>query len=601
MFRLHAALFATVVLLAAGQLVPAHADAGKAPVATPATTPMSDLAERYFERWLAFNPLSATQSVGDARFDGVFVNNLSALHREQVKAWLGDTLRELDQIDPAGLSDAERLDHALLRDQVSLDLEGLAHRSDWLPINQMDATPITLVQLASTHQQQPFKTVSDYERFLTRLAGLPGWMDQAIVNMRAGMAAGVVQPRILMQRVLPQLRSQIVTDVRKSGFHVPIARMPAHFSKADRQRLTQAYRQLIQREIVPSFRRLHDFIEREYLPRCPTSAGIGAVPGGEAYYAYLVRLNTSTNLGPDAIHAIGLREVARIRAEIDALRQRVGFEGSYQAFLASLNTNPMFRPFRHESDVIAAHKAIRRKVEPKLALLFGRTPRSPLDIRAEPAITRDTAAAHYSIGTADGSRPGVFYDPVPRPREYTTPQMTALFLHEAMPGHHYQLSLQQELPLPRFRRYSEGNNAYVEGWALYAEGLGVEMGVYDDPYQYLGRLLMEMHRAIRLVVDTGMHAKGWSRERAIAYSLDNEGGPEQAIVPEIERYMAWPGQALGYKIGELKLLELRRRAEAQLDQRFDIKAFHDQILLDGAMPLAMLEARFEAWLARQPR
>jgi uncharacterized protein (DUF885 family) len=323
-----------------------------------------------------------------------------------------------------------------------------------------------------------------------------------------------------------------------------------------------------------------------------------STPNGAAKYAFLVRQNTSTKLTPEQIHTIGLNEVARIRLEMEKVKTEVEYAGDLNAFFKSLESNPKLTPFKTEADLINAFKEIQQRVEPTLDKMFAHKPRSPLEIRPEPEITRATAAAHYATGTRDGSRPGVFYAPVRDATTYNSTRMTSLFLHEALPGHHFQLSLNLESDLSRFRRYSYFN-AFGEGWALYTESLGKDLGVYNDPYQYLGRLAAEMHRAIRLVVDTGMHAKGWTREQAISYSLENEGGSESGAQQEVERYMAIPGQALGYKIGELKIQELRQRAEKKLGAKFDIRAFHDAILNDGNLPLAVLEEKINRWLAAQ--
>ena len=476
-----------------------------------------------------------------------------------------------------------------------MKLEELRYDFYLTPFNQFYAVPLTLVQFASTEGSQPFRTVADYEAFLQRLDGFSGWVDSAIANMREGMGKQVVQPKVLMNHVLPQLKTQIVADPTRSGFYTPVKKFPAAFSDADRTRLTAAYRKIVEEKITPAFTRLHDFVEKEYLPRCRDTSGLSAIPNGAAMYAFRARENTTTDAKPEEIHQTGLREVARIRGEMDLVRKQVGFDGDLNAFLVSVSRDPKLMPFKSEAEVIDAYRAIQRRVEPHLDKLFSRKPRAALDIRPEPEITRATAAAHYNVGAPDGSRPGVFFAPVRDPATYSTPEMTALFLHEGMPGHHFESSLTQESSLSRFRRFTRFN-AYGEGWALYAEGLGREMGLYDEPYPYLGRLLKEMHRAIRLVVDTGIHAKGWTREQAIAYSMENEGGREANHVQEIERYMAIPGQALAYKVGELKILELRRRAESKLGAKFDIREFHHELLKDGNLPLAVLEEKMNRWI-----
>ena len=555
------------------------------------------LADRYVDRTFELNPIQATWN-GDPRYVGKFVDNLTPAYRASERGLQAEVLEALKKIDPRQLPETDRLTHAVLAYRATMRLEELQYDFDLMPFNQFYSLPLTLVQFASTEGAQPFRTVADYDAFLQRLEGFPGWVDSAIAKMREGMAKQVVQPKVLMTRVLAQLKTQIVADPVQSGFYVPVKKFPATIGGADRERLTGAYRKMVEDQITPAFTRLHAFVEKEYLPRCRDTAGLSATPNGAAKYAFRARESTTTSMTPAEIHQTGLREVARIRGEIDKVRRQVGFDGDLNAFINSVPRNPQLMPFKSEAEVIEAYRVIQRRVEPRLDKLFARKPRAALEIRPEPEITRATAAAHYQIGAPDGSRPGVFYAPVRDPATYSTPKMTSLFLHEALPGHHFEGSLAQESGLPRFRRYTRFN-AYGEGWGLYAESLGREMGVYDDPWQYLGRLLAEMHRAIRLVVDTGLHAKGWTREKAIAYSLENEGGREEDQVQEIERYMAIPGQALAYKIGELKIMELRRRAQQRLGARFDIRVFHDEILKDGNLPLAVLDEKINRWMDGQ--
>jgi uncharacterized protein (DUF885 family) len=549
-----------------------------APVWSKTTLPsasiqLAALAERYTDKWLELNPLNASQLTSEERYEDKFVNDLTPEYRATVVRFNTEILQSLNKIDLKKLSAADRITRDLLDYQLHANLEEMRYDFYRTPIHQFYAMPVTLVQLASTQGAQPFRTVANYEHFLTRLGGFPGWVDSAIANMREGMRKGVVQPKVLMTRTLAQLKTQMVADPELSGFYVPVNKFPAAFSDAERIRLSANYRDMVVQKMTPAITRLHDFIANEYLPACRETAGLSSTPNGAEKYAFLARQNTSTKLTPEQIHAIGLSEVARIRQEMDKVKTEVGFAGDLNAFLKSLESNPQLTPFKTEGEVIDAFKQIQQRVAPTLDKMFAHIPRSRLEIRPEPEITKATAAAHYATGARDGSRPGVFYAPVRDATKYNTAQMTSIFLHEALPGHHFQQSLNLEADLSRFRRYSYFN-AFGEGWALYTEGLGKDLGVYTDAYQYLGRLTLEMHRAIRLVVDTGMHAKGWTREQAISYSLDNEGGRESDAQQEVERYMAIPGQALGYKIGELKILELRRFAEKKLGAKFDIRAFH---------------------------
>lgn len=580
-------------VLCAAILIPAAAISAT-PAGQPATE-LAQLADRYIARTFELNPVMATWA-GEKQYIDKFVNNLTPSFRERELAVQTETLAALDRIDSAMLAPADRLTYEVLRYRASMRRDEAQFDFYLTPFNQFYSLPLTLVQFASTEGAQPFRSVADYEAFLRRMDGFPGWVDSAISNMREGASKRVVQPKVLMQRVLVQLKTQLVTDPVKSGFYKPVLKFPASITEPDRVRLNAAYRDMVVARVVPAFARLHDFIEKEYLPRCRDSAGLSDTPNGAAKYAFRARESTTTDLSPDAIHATGLAEVARIRGEMDKVRRQVGFKGDLPAFLASITADPRHAPFKTEAEVIEAYRVIQRRVEPLLDKLFSRKPRAALEIRPEPEITRATAAAHYNVGAPDGSRPGVFYAPVRDAQTYTSPKMTSLFLHEGLPGHHFESSLAQESSLSRFRRMTRFN-AYGEGWGLYAESLGTELGVYDDPYQYLGRLLAEMHRAIRLVVDTGMHAKGWSREQAIAFSIENEGGREADVVQEIERYMAIPGQALSYKIGELKIMELRRLAEQKLGAKFDVRAFHEELLKDGNLPLAVLEEKLKRWIA----
>ncbi|MDQ4140591.1 MAG: DUF885 domain-containing protein, partial [Bacteroidota bacterium] len=362
---------------------------------------------------------------------------------------------------------------------------------------------------------------------------------------------------------------------------------------------TQAYTQAIKEKVVPTYKKLHDFMEQEYLPKSRTTSGINAVPNGDKYYNYLVRYWTTTDKTPDEIFNTGQQEVKRIRAEMEKVKEQVGFKGDLPAFFKFVQTDVRFKPFKADQEVLNAYQDIEKRMQPQLKQLFGRVPKSKFEVRQTEEFREASASAEYNPPAPDGSRPGVFYVPVLNPKDYNRTEMESLFLHEAIPGHHYQISLQYENEdLPKFRRFG-WYGANGEGWALYTESLGKELGLYTDPYQYFGRLGNEMHRAIRLVVDAGMHSKGWTREQAIQFSKENEAADEQSIVAEIERYMAIPGQALSYKTGELKIRELRNRYQQQLGSKFSISNFHDEILRDGVMPLQVLETKMNAWAAEQ--
>jgi uncharacterized protein (DUF885 family) len=389
----------------------------------------------------------------------------------------------------------------------------------------------------------------------------------------------------------------MVTDVTKSIFYQPITNIPDSIDAKEKARLNDAYSKAISEKIVPAYTKLHDFLKNEYIPKAGTTSGVNAIPNGDAYYQMMIAQWTTTDLKPDSIFKLGESEVARIRSEMEKVKVQVGFKGDLQAFFKYVNEDKKFRPFKTDQEVIDAFKAIEKKIDPTLKSLFNLVPKIPFEVRQTEEFREMSASAEYSQGAPDGSRPGIFYVPVIKPEDYNISGMETLFLHEAIPGHHYQISLQQEnQELPRFRR-TLWYGAYGEGWALYSESLGKELGLFSDPIQYFGHLGDEMHRAIRLVVDVGLHTKGWTREQAIKYMMDNEPIAEQGAVAEIERYMAIPGQALSYKIGQLKIRELRTRAEKELGEKFNIGLFHDEVLKYGILPLNLLEQRIDQWIA----
>jgi uncharacterized protein (DUF885 family) len=465
-----------------------------------------------------------------------------------------------------------------------------------MPVAQITSLPLYVSQLAGGRSVHPFETVKDYEDWLKRVADYLVWVDTAIENMKEGMEKGIVQPKVLMERVLTQLEPFIETPTEEHIFYQPILLLDDEISDTDHYLLTEAYQKMIEDQLKPKYRELYSFIQDTYLPACRTTTGILDLPNGQATYDYLIRLHTSTDMTADEIFELGKKEVARIRGEMEKVIAEIGFEGDLRAFLEHVRSNPEQMPFTKPEEVIANFNNIHERMTPQLEQVFDVEPKAGFEVRRTEAFREASASAEYVPGTKDGSRPGTFYVPIPDVDNYNKFADEALFLHEAIPGHHFQLSLQQEnQDLPAFL-HPEGIGVFVEGWALYAESLGKELGLYEDPYQYFGMLSMEMHRAIRLVVDAGMHAKGWTREEAIQYSLENEAESEAAITSEIERYMATPGQALSYKIGQLKIRELRGKAEAELGEKFDIKAFHRQVLGTGSLPLELLEEKIIGWI-----
>jgi uncharacterized protein (DUF885 family) len=590
---------------AADQAAPAAATAAPTAVAAATESPAAAEArklhehfEAYFEESLVLNPVAAT-SIGDYRYNDRFEVNISPAWRAKSEQLERTYLERVRAVDATQLQGQDLLSQQIFISGRELEIESYRFPSHLIPLNQFYSTPNSFVQLGSGNGLHPFKSVKDYDDFLKRVDGFVAWTDQAIVNMREGMAKGYTLPRVLAERVLPQLQAQLVAKPEDSLFWGPIRNLPAEFPAADRERLTAAYRSAIETKLVPSYRRLHDFMREEYLPKCRTTVGLDALPDGKAWYAYNVREITTTDYTPEQIHETGLREVERIHGEIHGVMEKVGFKGSLHEFFQHLNTDPQFFWPSREA-LVAGYVDIKNRVDPQLPKLFETLPKADYEVRAvEPFREKSAAGGSYQAATEDGSRPGIFYantyDLKARPKW----AMEALSLHEGNPGHHLQITLQREQKdLPRFRRFG-GYTAYSEGWGLYAESLGPELGIYTDPYQYFGRLEGELFRAIRLVVDTGLHSKGWTRDKVLDYIVANSATSEARRVAETERYIAIPGQALAYKIGQLKLSELRARAEKALGPRFDVRKFHTAILADGALPLDVLEAKVDRWIAAQ--
>lgn len=552
----------------------------------------------YFEESLRLNPLRAT-FLGQKRYTDQLPNFLSLDFRQRQQAMHSHFLEQIREIDIGGFTPADRLTYELFVYQRTRSLFGFDYPGHLMPINQFRNFGNTMASLGSGRGSQPFETVADYHNWLKRVNGFVVLMDQAADNMEAGIKAGIVQPRILMEKVLPQLAAHVVDEPEDSVFWGPIKQMPDTFTPQEKAELESDYRRTIANVIVPAYQRLHRYIETRYLPKSRTTVGLSALPGGEAWYAFLVEQYTTTSLTPQQIHEIGLQEVSRIHEAMHGVMADVGFEGDLAAFFEFTRDDPQF-VFKSRDALLEAYRALRDRVDAATPKLFSVRPEAEYEVRAvEPYRERSAAGGSYQRASADGTRPGIFYvntfDLAARPSW----SVESLFLHEAAPGHHFQISIQQELDdLPDFRRFS-GFTAYAEGWGLYAETLGRELGMYQDPYQYFGALNAELWRAIRLVVDTGIHAKGWSRERVLEYMFENSAVAEARAIAEAERFMAIPGQALAYKIGQLKISELRARAEAELGTAFDVREFHSRVLENGSLPLAILESNIDQWLLQQ--
>jgi uncharacterized protein (DUF885 family) len=554
---------------------------------------LNALFEQAWERTLRENPTFAS-SLGDRRYNTLWPDaSLAAIERSHAADLA--LLEQIGRIDASALPPAERINYEIFRRQYSERAESYAFRDFLVPVNQRGG-----IQTADELTEQlRFTTVRDYEDWIARLDGIGNYVDQTILLMRAGMKERRVQPRVVMQRVPGQIAAQVVSNPADSAFYAPFRRFPDDISSADQQRLSQAALAAIERSVIPAYERFGEFFNREYLPACRESIGASDLPDGDAWYRFLVRSYTTLDLTPDQVHETGLREVERIRGEMQKIIEQVGFEGSFQDFLQFLRTDPQFY-YSDPQALLEGYLATAKRIDPELVKLFGRLPRAPYGVRPIPdKIAPDTTTAYYSQPAADGSRAGYYYVNLYRPEMRPKYEMEVLSVHEAVPGHHLQIALAQELgELPNFRRF-DGFTAFVEGWGLYSESLGGELGLYRDPYSKFGQLTYEMWRAVRLVVDTGMHAKGWTRQQAIDFFKANAAKTEVDIVNEIDRYIAWPGQALAYKIGELKIKELRARAEEKLGERFDIRGFHDTVLGSGAVPLGVLENNVDAWIASQ--
>lgn len=552
----------------------------------------------YWEDKLKLSPLEAT-STGDNRYNDILPNDGSVAYIAQAKQFYTRYLDSIKTFNRDNLTENDRISYDIFKREMEMQLESFSFHEELMPLNQFWGLQITFGLLGSGDANQPFKTVKDYDNFLGRINGFAVWTDTTVANMRRGMAEGYIQPKTLIVKMIPQVKAFVTKDAQSNLFYSPIKKMPAEFSDADKARLTAAYTKAITEKIIPSYKKLTDFLETEYLPKGRTSSGVDSLPNGADKYKYLIRYWTTTNKTPDEIYETGLKEVERIKTEMEKIKTQTGFTGDLKAFFKYILTDKKFNIYKTPEEVVEGFRAIQAKEEPNLKKLFGRFPKTKFEIRRTEAFREASASAEYSQASEDGSRPGIFYTPIPDAKTFNYTGMETLFAHEAIPGHHYQISLQQENKLlPAFRRFS-WYGAYGEGWALYTESLGEELGLYTDPYQKMGNLSDEMLRAVRLVVDVGLHAKGWSREKAIEYMVANLPTSEAEAVSAIERYMAIPAQALSYKTGALKIRELREKYTKQLGTKFNIAAFHDEILKDGCMPLDVLERKMDAWAEKQ--
>jgi uncharacterized protein (DUF885 family) len=592
------ALCAALALSFAPSLAFSAAPAGKVAgaVAEQARQRLDIIADQYYDAAARYEPVGATEN-GDNRFDDQIGMSIAPTVRAHQFALYRGFLKRLQAIDRMELDLRAQTNYDILQYELKTALTFEHIPEHLLPVNQMSSMPLNLANYAGGEAGQRLTTVKQYQAYLNRLNQLPAWIDQAIANMRTGIKRGVVMQKAAVVSMLPQFHKLVSATPEENIFYTPIKKLPASFAAKDRQALTRAYRNTVANKLSPALARLASFIEKDYLPAARTSTGWSDLPGGAAWYQLNVASQTTTSLTPEQIHAIGLKEVARIQEQYAIVGPKMGYTGPAASLPAWVTAQDKYRPFKTEQEVIDVYRQLDATLRTKLPALFTLMPKAPLDLRLEPELSRATASDHYTAPASDGSRPGVFWSVVNDPTQYGSTGMVTLFLHEGQPGHHFHIALLQEMNLPNFRKFG-GNNAYTEGWALYAETLGKEMGLFDRPEDYFGHLNDEMLRAARLVVDTGMHAKGWSREKAIQYYRDTLGYPEATARSEIERYMVWPGQALGYKIGALKIAELRQRAQAALGDKFSLPTFHEVVLEDGTLPLSLLEAKVDRWIAK---
>ncbi len=555
------------------------------------------------------NPIEATKA-GINTYNDTIVNYISDRHQEYLRESYSSFLSELEKYPMSELTKQDALSARVMVWDCRMKLEGLNNSIvtmaspiynlpsfELMPLFQIQSLHLYVAQLAGGTSVQPFGTQEDYDNWLHRLEDYLQFLDTCMEHMREGMEKEIVLPKVLTLKMLPQIKAFLDVPIEENLFYQPVLNFPETIDEDVRASLKSDYERMITEKILPKYQELHQFLEQEYLPSCRDTDGLSALPNGRETYNYLIRLHTTTKMTAEDIHALGKQEVERIAGEMEKIKEELGFKGELKDFFIEVRNKKELMPFNDPAEVLEHFNGIHERLSLQLDSVFNLRPKAGFHVKRTEAFREASASAEYVPGSKDAKRPGTFYVPIPNAKSYNVVHDEALFLHEAIPGHHYQLSLQQENQgLPEFL-HPESMGVFVEGWALYAESLGKELGLYEDPYQYFGMLSMEMHRAIRLVVDTGIHAMGWTREEAIAYSLAHEAESEEGIIAEVERYMATPGQALSYKMGQLKILELRNKAKMELGPKFDIREFHDQVLGSGSLPLMLLEEKINSWIA----
>ncbi len=565
---------------------------------TPPVKP-EQLFEQYSKAYYALNPLAATQQ-GINDYNSQLEIKISDGYVKQSKELNKKYLHQLAGINKADLTPAEILSVDILTYKLQSENAGFDNSLGfYTPVNQfVFSFPTQFATLGSGAGYIPFNSELDYRNFISRMKRFPVWVDQAIANMQNGIKLNNTTPKAAMLKVPAQLKPLFEGPNGENAFYKPLANLPGGLAPVAAAQLKKDYSDAIENILKPAYKKLHDYIVAVYIPKARATSGLLDNYNGKKEYEVWLQYHTTTDITAETIFQLGLSEVARIQKEMDSVKNIVGFKGVLKSFFDYVRTDPKFFPFKTEQEVLDRFSSFEEKMAPQLSRLFNLKPKARFEVRATEKFRAAGANAQYMKASRDGKRPGIFYEVVTDPAQYNYFAMEGLFIHEAIPGHHYQVSIQQEANLPEFR-ITYGTTAFGEGWALYAESLGKDLGMYTDPYQYFGRLNNEIERAVRLVVDAGIHFKGWSREKAIAYILEHQ--PVSAVQAEqrVERYMVIPGQAVSYKVGELKILELREKATQQLGDQFDIREFHDEVLKDGSVPLVLLERKINGWIERK--
>ena len=571
------------------------------PVAKEIPADLDSIAANYYEQYLKLYPLQATAQ-GDYRYNDQLPIDIDKDFISGEISFYNSVQNQLKKVDYKNLSDEKKTVFDVLDYTLKDKVERYAYHPEKIPFTQFGGLPLDFPLLGSGEGSQPFKTEKDYEDWLKRTENFPNWMNTAIENFREGITTGFVLPKKLVIKMIPQMKAEEITtsDFEKNIFYGPVKKFPKNFTPAQKEKFAAAYKEMISTKIIPAYQKMADFLEKEYLAKARTGDGINGLPKGNEIYTYYAKSWTTTTKTPNEINEIGLGQVAMLRAEMEKVKQELGFTGSLEEFLAYLKTDQKAMPYKTSKEILTGFNGILAKITPKLKTMFGNTPKTGFEIRQTEKFREASASAEYMPGTPDGKRPGIFYIPIPNPKEFNvTSGMESLFLHEAIPGHHYQISLQQEnLSLPKFMRFG-WFGAYGEGWAHYCETLGPEFGLYKDPYQKMGYLSDQMLRAVRLVIDSGLHTGTMTREQAIQYFLSNVAYDEGGATAEVERYMAMPGQALSYKIGALKIRELRDQYQKSLGSKFSLAKFHDEVLNQGCLPLDVLQRKMDNWAKKQ--